>query len=791
MCERIAGIHIEGGYFSEPCTLTPFALASPQGKPRYISIIYGKNGSGKTSLAQGFYEIATGNPVNCKSELIDHNGTEITDVNKDRIFVFDENYIRRTISFTDDGLDSVIMLGEQVELDAQKKECELRRDMIIEEIRISAASFSTSYESATNPLSPEYHKNALKENLRQNWSTRESEIKGLRQNAPVREDFIAALFSSDTPISLDDARAEFDNTLHQLKSAQAGERIDARLPKFGENTQQVEEKIISLLSEKISEPILSDREQLIMQIIKESPKNEHLVMQAKDTFSNQAIDKCPFCLQSVSSEHKKGIVDSISKVFDTDAANLHRNALSAIIVAPIQLDLRALKAVNRSLCDDVQTQVDAYNQQVDTAQKYVAQKASSIYTPIVCEPLRLQELQVSLNRSVELLTQAQDEYNKNIDSIIALKAKAAELNRIYAREEVRHIHAQYLQQLADKESSQIALAAKKQELTQINTSIENLNAQKQSIHIAIEIINDYLAYIFFEKNRLQLELSGGKYIVKCRGQHVHLPSLSVGERNVIALCYFLSVLFKDKVKDEIYNEKCLLVLDDPISSFDFDNKIGIYSFLRFVFNKIHTSNQHSRCLVMTHELEATFSLIRVCSDIAVNSKAYELKDKTLIPFEDKKYNEYSFMLRRIFAYASQEVSATEYGESIGNIMRRVLEAYGTFTYKKGIEALSCDVEVLDTISDPNKKAYFNNLMYRLVLNGESHLQERAQGIPDTDFFAYIGDAEKLRTAKEVLVFLHLLNPLHLRAHLKATSQDDVSGMINQIETWESDMFTTQ
>lgn len=28
-----------------------------------------------------------------------------------------------------------------------------------------------------------------------------------------------------------------------------------------------------------------------------------------------------------------------------------------------------------------------------------------------------------------------------------------------------------------------------------------------------------------------------------------------------------------------------------------------------------------------------------------------------------------------------------------------------------------------TINDPNKRNYFNNLMYHLVLNDESHLQE--------------------------------------------------------------------
>jgi hypothetical protein len=82
-------------------------------------------------------------------------------------------------------------------------------------------------------------------------------------------------------------------------------------------------------------------------------------------------------------------------------------------------------------------------------------------------------------------------------------------------------------------------------------------------------------------------------------------------------------------------------------------------------------------------------------------------------------------------------------------------------------------------------------MYRLVLNGESHFQERAQGIPDTDFFSYISESEKIRTAKEILIFLNLLNPLHLREHLKVNFSDNIAGILNQIQTWERKMFSTQ
>ena len=788
MCERIAGIRIEGGYFSELCTLTPFALAKPQAKPRYFSIIYGKNGSGKTSLAQAFYNVATDGNIFTKAELVDHNGTPINDIDKNRIFVFDENYIRDTIGFTDDGLDSVVMLGEQVELDDKIKALELRFGVLNKEIEADTATFIASYEKATSPLAPEYHKNAMRESLRQNWAVREGNMKGMRQNAPVRDEFISSLFQEDKNAALDDIRSEFEKALLQLKTAQAGERIDDKLAKINENTS-TEEEIISLLEKKIDEPTLSDKERLIMQIIKEKPENEQLVIKAKSVFSESSTKICPFCLQSVDADYKNYIVDSISNILDTDEANQHKESLSAIKILPLQIDLRRFKTIDNSLCGNIQKQIDEYNKRVDFAQEKISQKLNSLYSPLPCEPFGLHDLQVGINKNIVLLVQAQAAYNNNIDSIAELKSKLITLNRSYAREEVRHIYTQLQQQLAERDSKKISLSTKIAEIEQIKQSIESLNAQKKNIHIAVEIINDYLAYIFFDRNRLQLELSNGKYIVKCRHQHVRLQSLSVGERNVIALCYFLSVLFQDKSKQDIYSDKCLLVLDDPISSFDFDNKIGIYSFLRHIFDKIHETNKDSRCLILTHEIEATFSLMRVCSDIQANTKIYELREKALIPFDEGKYNEYSFMLRKIFSYANGDNESSEYSESIGNTMRRVLEAYGTFTYKKGIEELSYDRDILKTIDDESKRDYFKNLMYRLVLNGESHLRERAQGIPDTDFFSYIGDAEKTRTAKEILIFLNLLNPLHLREHLKTKPSDDVSEILNQIQAWENEIFS--
>lgn len=68
-------------------------------------------------------------------------------------------------------------------------------------------------------------------------------------------------------------------------------------------------------------------------------------------------------------------------------------------------------------------------------------------------------------------------------------------------------------------------------------------------------------------------------------------------------------------------------------------------------------------------------------------------------------------------------------------MRQVLEAFATFQYKKGIEDVSTDPNVLDLLPALEYRTYYENLMYRLVLHGGSHKEEQVKAMKDYDFLA--------------------------------------------------------
>lgn len=84
----------------------------------------------------------------------------------------------------------------------------------------------------------------------------------------------------------------------------------------------------------------------------------------------------------------------------------------------------------------------------------------------------------------------------------------------------------------------------------------------------------------------------------------------------------------------------------------------------------------------------------------------------------------------IYKYAKGENA--DYELVVGNSMRRVMEAYGSFMYKKGIEQLSTASEIKQKLEPPFGD-HFENLMYRLVLHGGSHNEERVKSMVSDDF----------------------------------------------------------
>ena len=101
---------------------------------------------------------------------------------------------------------------------------------------------------------------------------------------------------------------------------------------------------------------------------------------------------------------------------------------------------------------------------------------------------------------------------------------------------------------------------------------------------------------------------------------------------------------------------------------------------------------------------------------------------------------------------------------IGNVMRKVLEGYSTFNYCMGMEELSTSAEIKNKLSTQEEKELFDNFLYRLLLNSESHQSDNSKKT-EHNKVDYFSKQEKQNTAKIVISLLYRLNPLYVERHI--------------------------
>lgn len=237
----------------------------------------------------------------------------------------------------------------------------------------------------------------------------------------------------------------------------------------------------------------------------------------------------------------------------------------------------------------------------------------------------------------------------------------------------------------------------------------------------------------------------------------------------------------------------MIVLDDPISSFDYSNKIGVFSFFRKMLLDIFLGNTDSKVIILTHQLETMFHFDKVHSDIDKSLKHIQgsfgkykvikkqLHSGSLEDFHSRSHNDYGDNLQSIYAFASNKDDS--HGDVIGNMIRKALEAYATFNYKVGTEELFYHQDILNLIPNAAAQDVYKNLMARLLLNNGSHYEETAKTFPEVDFYSFLDSEEKVKTARLVICFLYMLNKLHVKQHLSCKDAD-----ITVINGWISDFF---
>lgn len=777
---NINKIQIDGNIFQNS-ELELFTIQ--KNAPCRIANIYGKNGSGKTTISKA---IKGNSSEKLNIKFFDSKNKEIICDTREKIYVYDEEFIDTKVKTSEDGIKTVIMLGEQKELDDKIiKLKEEKDDLKKKETKLKIEI--QKYQNPDNNISPLYYKKLVEQKLKDGWAVRDKEIKSNKRNSSFQyNELIGRINKAKNENNNKKALLEeFFQLLNTYQKVNTGTsklvKSLERITIFSENYKSTN----IILQKKVEVPEFTEREKFILEKIENGEQKFYEAV--REEFKKDKVNICPYCFQSISNI-KNDIVASINKVLNKDVEK-HKEELEIIkqkymILPELNYDFKML---DENLFLEVNNLITKINNEVKEIQSVIDYKINNVYTPIKCKNDDILDLEKEYNVLIDKFENKRTDFNLAIDDKEKNKLLLDKLNLQISWWDIEDSYKLY--EVQEKQFEQIKIDLKQIEATikETKEAITKLESEKQNVKIANDKINIFLEYIFMSKNKLRIEYDINKkiYIVKSHNKDIRPKDLSTGERNIIALCYFFVKILENTSAINEFKEEIFIVLDDPISSFDMENKVGLYTFFRMMFNKIMKNNEKSKILCFTHSLETMFNFEKICSDIKMNLNItyclLELKNSKLEDFAYKKRNDYKKMLDDIYKYAKTEDDKIEndLDDTIGNTMRKLLEAYSTFNYNKGIEEVTRNKNILEKIENEDIKQYFENFMYRLILNNESHTFDETRSL---DFYDFIARDEKIKTARSILILLNILDNTHLRAYL------DNEDYIQDLKIWENEII---
>lgn len=759
-------VTVKGGCFTETTPLQGLLK-------NHINIVYGKNGSGKSSISRAIQAGEAADGDTCEY-CAGYKDTLSDDIKK-RIFVFNENFIEDCMKIEEDGLNTIVMLGEQVEIDKKIKSTTIaieEKKGILEEKKKILDDKNENNEALLNIL----RKSLQREN---GWAEKEKKIKGNSHKSKVTFDTIKELHS--TRNYMDDymiTEAELETKIRLIQESRQGMPISEKLPHMRMSVSICD--VEAAVSKHIENDEMTTRDKKIIQYALE----KGLPNIASDYFKGRENNICPFCMQSVDDDRKEHIIHMVENLMHQESEMLRAQLKefdTQIITSNFCMPTNDVLKIAGEIVLQLEKKSGEINNKWRIVKEVIRDKNNNIYKDVKnAIPLDIEQLYNEYNAYVDKINNIIDEYNQSIIQRKTVEAELVKVNKCKAYSELKDSIDKYIQDISLAEEIKNEIAILEGEIAKLNNDVESLNGQKNNVEVSAALLNKYLAFIFYDDKRIRLKTENGYYSLRINGKRVVPNKVSVGERNAIALCYFFVTLAQGKTEANRYGEQMLVVLDDPISSFDLDNKIGIIAMLRWQISSSLTSCLDTKFLILSHDISTVFDLVKVADDIIAAKKenieatcsVVRLDNLTLHPILNKigntrsisEYSVYNKLLLQVFEVASAESETAELPLlSLGNSIRRVLEAYSSFVHLSGPMEIFHNKSLLKSINK-DEALYYMNSMSRLFFNDDSHMSEKARSLHLID--APFSFSERQRMARVALKFLTAINRQHVESYLK-------------------------
>lgn len=818
--EKIKEIKVSGRIYGAGEKLEIFIPNNPDNPTTSWCTIYGKNGSGKTTLSKALWNYSHPDGVSLETDLPQVSFTPDNSIPPENCYVFNEDFINKKVRFNQDNLGAIVSLGSQGDTQDRIKENENAIETKQKEIdtlkwNIDGSKSENCKQDNNSPLTKqnEEAKNNLLEAFKgdDRWAGYIKRIRGNRQNASVSLPNIKKMYSENTLDNIPDFE-EFRSRLKIFEHTASLKKLENIDKSFLKDYEHIADSIFTILT---TTPAGTGDTNLssIIDLLKEAKSDK-----TKELFkSNQS--HCPLCLQTINHSWKKKILEAIdlldssqeSEQIIQQAKQINSYILNCVKIVHAILTHDILKDSSNTVID-IKTDIENFDDMLDAIHQALEMKIKTPSSIITLEQNKENIIRKfkKFEDNIDLLNSNINSQNTQIDEHDQEASSLEEAINIISLFENKNLYDSYNKVIANCDEKKKELKQRKEELNNLQKKLYEAKNELRKTNIQMDHMNSALSLIFLSPKRLHLEgTDSGEYGIYVEEKRVSLSNLSTGEKNAIALSYFFSMPYENRSEKYFSKNDSLFVLDDPISSLDRNNEIGIYSLIEHEISEIkkltNTNNNFVQVIALTHSLPVYYALEKVGDEVFKTQKGKPSKTTCKMlrkgKLTDTKTIDYNYrsLIRDVYDFAKSNLTdisdnpASYYGTA--NKLRRVLEEYSYFNFDIGGTGLPKNKlinEYLETCVQSHKvhsetRDKITRALVPLWMNSESYGKEKVKSGSIDHNIQLLDPEETQKCARLMLLLLDLLHPTGLPGLINnQISKKDQEDINQHLSEWDSE-----
>ena len=665
-----------------------------------FNLFYGWNGSGKTTISRLFRIIEKRNIPNDYSNIkfnIEINSQKYTEKTfsgiNENIFVFNEEFIEENINW-DESINKILLLSEDKIKEAQ--EYKLIKEEIEGNEETKTKGLKNIFLEENDKLNKEY------KNIEDSYTKIAKNIKTLFQTIDPSD----REYANFNKIKVQNILNNQENLKEIIDNTETEEDIN----KLIISAKNEKKEIINCTQKAIEEDkflkIYNEIKQILSRVVtakvierlRENDDISNWVNQGLELNKKYKNEICEFCGNVISKERIEKLEahfnDEVSKtkqelenlLKELEIYNIKENEIVIDKSLFYRENSNDIETLNKNIIEEL-IKLDEFIKKI---KQNIEEKKNNPFKKIeINEMEKIKEILKNYNSYIKLQEQYVKETNdKSINFEKKAKETKAKLAKYYLKAEFQNENIvdkrnEYKKNKEKIDDMRQALEKKEQRLGELESALSNesLGAKKFN-----EKLNVFLGY---DELRLEFNkvLKGYEIIRKSTKCKAH--KLSEGEKTAIAFVYFLTKLKENDNKIE----NSIVVIDDPISSFDNNKLFSAYSCIKCEFDNC------KQIFILTHNFnffklirdwmqtkkekskdatEKYYSIYRVEPNIEEGIRIGNIKNagKSL-----NQTSEYDYVFDTVYKMKDKELGESDIF-NCGNACRKLLEAFLSFKFPK-------------------------------------------------------------------------------------------------------------